>query len=142
MLLFLLFFTITFAGYSPSIHLLPCPSIDDRKIAWYTGSYCYQAYSCCFDEQVEDSDGNFTAMSCCYTYGNNGPYKCCGRDRNGESSVIFLLFLLPAATFIFMILYYCWQLCCMIVPNYPLPKTRQNLESDTDFALEIVNLED
>lgn len=138
MLVFLLFITIIFAGYSPAIQPLPCPSTEDRKIAWYTGTYCYQAYSCCFDEQVEGSDGNYTVMSCCYAYGNNGPYKCCGRDNNKGSSAIFLLFLLPASPFIFLILYFCWQVCCMAISNYPLPKTKpiQNLESDTDVVLE------
>jgi len=106
MLFFVLFIAITSAGYSPPYPSLPCPSTEDRKIAWYTGGTCSQRYSCCFDEEI-DLNGNFTVMSCCYAYGNNGPYKCCGRDYDKGSPAIFLLFLLPASPVIFLIIYSC-----------------------------------
>lgn len=70
----ILFLYVTLCSSSGPVPM-PCPTPQDRAIAWYSGSQCVASYSCCFTEPL----GNTTA-SCCYSYGSDGPYKCCGRD--------------------------------------------------------------
>ena len=65
------------ANSPPAPHQCPVP--EDRARAYYNGQVCYTAqYSCCFTEKFE----NGTAP-CCYAYGSNGPYKCCGAVSDG-----------------------------------------------------------
>lgn len=103
MLLVILFFTVIICSSAP----LPCPSPEDRINAWYSGSYCYESYSCCFTEGIIDSNGNSTAMSCCYAYGTDGPYKCCG--LNPYYPLFFLLLLIPVIGILFAITYICFM---------------------------------
>lgn len=72
--LLLLVFLSNYQCYSPPPAPLQCPVPADRAIAWYNGKLCYERYACCF---TENRGGNITA-SCCYAYGSDGPYKCCG----------------------------------------------------------------
>ena len=59
-----------------------CPVPEDRAKAYYNGETCDQyRYSCCFSEVL-----NGNATTCCYAYGQNGPYKCCG-----SLSVMYIL---------------------------------------------------
>jgi len=70
----ILFLYVTLCSSSTPVPL-PCPTPEDRAVAWYSGRLCASSYSCCYTEPL----GNTTA-SCCYSYGSDGPYKCCGRD--------------------------------------------------------------
>lgn len=58
-----------------------CPDPEHRAIAWNTGKTCEDMRrTCCFDEVV-DSGGKLTNISCCYTGGNIDPIKCCGYNH-------------------------------------------------------------
>jgi hypothetical protein len=63
-----------------------CPTPEDRAVAWYIDGGCRGEYSCCYTEMHL----NVTA-SCCYTYGTNGPVKCCGRDNALPVALIVIL---------------------------------------------------
>lgn len=106
------FILSVFGGYSPpnpTSPPLPCPTPEDRDNAYYTNGTCSGRYSCCFNEPVIDPiSGNSSNMSCCYAYGADGPYKCCGRT-NDHSELIFLLFALPPLPFVFLLFYCCYK---------------------------------
>jgi hypothetical protein len=71
--------TINSRGYAPTLARDACPSPSERAGAWNIGETCDNMLrSCCFDEEINNSHGNLTNVSCCYTYGTAGPIKCCG----------------------------------------------------------------
>jgi hypothetical protein len=83
-----------------------CPTPEDRAHARYNGQTCSLPYGCCFSEQM----GNET-VSCCYAYGSDGPYKCCGSPSTGE------IILAVAIGFIFMsiiigMVFMFWYMLC------------------------------
>lgn len=61
-----------------------CPVPEDRAIACDSNLPCYGSYTCCFPEQREN-----TTVSCCYGYGPEGTYKCCGRATD-PMEIIFI----------------------------------------------------
>ena len=126
LILFSLLFVIVISGYVPPRHAsptIPCPIFSNRSDALYTGQVCSERYSCCFSESIMDPiSGNFSTMSCCYAYGTNGTYKCCGRNSD-YSVLLLLLLLLPITPFIIGLIYIC---CCKGKDD---PNPEQNLES-------------
>ena len=142
-------FTFVISGYvppSPTAPPLPCPTPEDRNIAYYTNGTCSERYFCCFNEEVIDLiTGNFSNMSCCYAYGADGPYKCCGRSPD-NSWPIFLLFALPPLPFIFLLFYCFYKTCKTGYSKQPLPTKSANpipepIKPDESIELETIDLE-
>ena len=87
-MILLLFINLILADYIPP---LPCPVPEDRANAWLIKSQCWERYSCCFKEVI-----NNISTSCCYAYGNDGPYKCCGTGEPEEGfSWLYFLWIIP-----------------------------------------------
>lgn len=76
-----------------------CPTPEDRAKAWDSGWTCGPYYSCCFTE----TRGNSTA-SCCYAYGNDGPYKCCGRTHSDRDFTIAISVVFGGAGLAFIVI--------------------------------------
>lgn len=86
-MLLLLFVSFVLSDYVPP---LPCPVPEDRANAWLIKTQCWETYTCCFKELI-----NNISTSCCYAYGNDGPYKCCGTGEPKNRSWIFLILIIP-----------------------------------------------
>lgn len=142
MLLIILSIVVVSGGYSPpnpTSPPLPCPTPEDRENATYTGGVCYGRYSCCFDELVNNS-----TMSCCYAYGSDGPYKCCGRNPD-SSDLLFLIILIPCSPLIIIISVYlvvgCIN-CCKKQVDEPIELQSVKSEKPVEVqSKETVNLE-
>ena len=96
-MILLLFINLILADYIPP---LPCPVPEDRANAKLVKDSCYKFYTCCFNEIINDIE-----TSCCYAYGNDGPYKCCGRSEYDPLVAVTIIFLF-AALITFYIIYY------------------------------------
>lgn len=83
-MLLLILFIISLCEADP----LPCPVPQDRENATYNGGLCFRSYSCCFRELIVEK--NKTSL-CCYAYGEEGAYKCCGRITNDSGLILALV---------------------------------------------------
>lgn len=136
MLLGLLFIIVVSGGYVTSP--LPCPTPEDITNASYTGGTCSERYSCCYAESVMNpTNGNFSIMPCCYAYGSDGPYKCCGRSPD-YSAFLLLLLLIPVTPAIFLIIYIC---CCGTKPTQNNQSVPEAVKSDESIELETITVE-
>lgn len=94
---------------------------------------------------MDPISSNFSNMICCYAYGTDGPYKCCGSDFD-QNSLLFLLLLLPIPIILILGIIYCCresvnknhQTPGQINKNQPNPGS---LISDTSIQLETITLE-
>lgn len=87
------------ASYMTMTPPYQCPTPEDRARAWDSGQTCGPSYSCCFTE----TRGNSTA-SCCYAYGSDGPYKCCGRTLSDRDFIIIMSVVFGGAGLVFIII--------------------------------------
>ena len=70
MWIFLLIAVVSSRYHPPTLEKNACPPHEERLSAWNIGRTCDNIRrSCCFDELVNDSNGNLSTAWCCYTYG-------------------------------------------------------------------------